>query len=260
MLCVRLLFAQERMSLNEYNFLLHGPRKIDRGEQVENPSPNWISSEQWDNITELDKLPGFLGIAQSFEEANDDWNYWYKSPCPEIEKMPLSWERNLTKFQKNIVVRCLRLDRLEPCMTEYIDINLGKKYTYTNRSNLSDALTESSSQSPILILTDVQSNPRSEVQLLAKSEVQYLNMNNDSLRDLVYCLKKCASEEKWLFISNPLKSKSFVLKFPTVLKYLKSIDPKCNFRLWINVTENERIPLNILQNCTKFSYHKPTVF
>lgn len=34
----------------------------------------WISEQNWDNITELDTLPGFHGIIDSFEVNFKQWN------------------------------------------------------------------------------------------------------------------------------------------------------------------------------------------
>lgn len=34
----------------------------------------WISEQNWDNITELDKVSGFHGIIDSFEQHYKAWN------------------------------------------------------------------------------------------------------------------------------------------------------------------------------------------
>lgn len=59
----------------EYYFLLKGGIVLDREHQPEKPV-TWLSSESWDNVTELDKFSGLHGIASSFEERARDWYNW----------------------------------------------------------------------------------------------------------------------------------------------------------------------------------------
>lgn len=47
----------------------------------------WLSETTWDNITELDKLQGFHGVIDSFEQYSRDWYTWYIHTEP--ESLPL---------------------------------------------------------------------------------------------------------------------------------------------------------------------------
>jgi len=47
----------------------------------------WLSSSNWDNISELNKLPGFLGVEKSFEQFSREWKQWYMSSNPESLKL-----------------------------------------------------------------------------------------------------------------------------------------------------------------------------
>ncbi|CAG9129065.1 unnamed protein product [Plutella xylostella] len=44
---------------------------------------DWLPEECWDNITELDRLPGFHGLAATFAERGKEWHDWYLHPEPE---------------------------------------------------------------------------------------------------------------------------------------------------------------------------------
>ncbi|XP_034489366.1 dynein heavy chain 2, axonemal-like, partial [Drosophila innubila] len=58
----------------EYNFILKGGIILEKQGQAPNPAKWWISEQNWDNITELDKVPGFHGIIDSFESNFKSWN------------------------------------------------------------------------------------------------------------------------------------------------------------------------------------------
>lgn len=48
-----------------------------------NFSLGWLTESSWDNITELDKLQGFHGVIDSFEQYSRDWYNWYINTEPE---------------------------------------------------------------------------------------------------------------------------------------------------------------------------------
>lgn len=47
----------------------------------------WLNDEGWDNITELDKIKGFHGVIDSFEQYPKDWQQWYIDPQPEDQDL-----------------------------------------------------------------------------------------------------------------------------------------------------------------------------
>lgn len=118
--------AENKLKMTEYNFLLKGGVVLDREEQAENPSPDWISEIAWDNVTELDKLPGFHGIADSFVEQPEEWKDWFSSNEPEVT--PLVGEyRNFGQFGQMMIIRSLRADRMSFCLTAFVEHKLGRR-------------------------------------------------------------------------------------------------------------------------------------
>ena len=131
---------------------------LDRSGQSPNPCPNWLTETAWDNITELDKIPGFHGCATTFEQSPRDWQNWsvlfynvnnfffffssvsthfsrivifvYRYVSTEPESIPLigEWETNLNHFQKMLFIRSLRPDRLAFCASQFVISNLGQRY------------------------------------------------------------------------------------------------------------------------------------
>lgn len=75
-MCAKILEGDDKLNMTEFIFLLKGGIVLDRQEQVENPCKTWISDIDWDHLTELDKLPGFHGIVDSFEQNAKDWREW----------------------------------------------------------------------------------------------------------------------------------------------------------------------------------------
>lgn len=103
-----------KMHTVEYNFFLKGGVVLDRTTQPDSPCGQhlsvinhfakrfwlkknywkiitafffcvlvWLDPVCWDNVTELDKLPGFHGLVSSFEQFTRDWHSWYTLQDPE---------------------------------------------------------------------------------------------------------------------------------------------------------------------------------
>lgn len=78
-LCVRILQNDNKVPKPEFDFFCYGGVVVDRSEQRANPCGDWIDAPTWDNLTELDKVPGLMGLASSFEQAPKEWKRWYMS-------------------------------------------------------------------------------------------------------------------------------------------------------------------------------------
>lgn len=74
-MCTKILDAQGKISQVEYGFLLRGGIVLDREAQPDKPVA-WLPDETWDNVTELDNVPGFRGFVSSFEQFPRDWHLW----------------------------------------------------------------------------------------------------------------------------------------------------------------------------------------
>jgi dynein heavy chain len=62
-MCIKLLVADKKVNIPEYQFFLRGGIVIDKDLQPKN-NIDWLMTEpeKWDNITELDRLDNFHGI------------------------------------------------------------------------------------------------------------------------------------------------------------------------------------------------------
>eukprot|EP00752_Nemacystus_decipiens_P009956 g8879.t1 len=68
-LCFRILEQEKKVPSDEFNFLLYGGIVVERSGQRANPCKDWVDEGSWDNITELDNLAAFSGLALSFEQT-----------------------------------------------------------------------------------------------------------------------------------------------------------------------------------------------
>ena len=115
-----------------FQFLLTGPKKPTD----ENPV-DWLPNISWYTAQALADVPGFEKITQDLQEASPRFREWYNQLNPEVEKLPLDYsglDKNL--FQKLLVIRTLRPDRMTMAMRHFVNETLpdGKSYTEADNS------------------------------------------------------------------------------------------------------------------------------
>ena len=84
--------------------------------ELPNPSPDWISERMWKDILTLPALPKFAQLAQEFEKYSEDYKKMFDSPDPHKEPLPGHWDKDLDEFQKMLVLKCVRADKVTNAM------------------------------------------------------------------------------------------------------------------------------------------------
>lgn len=74
----------------------------------------------------------FKGIRESFKKNVDAWKAYYDSTQPQVEKLPGEWNESLGMFQKLIIVRCLRPDKVQSRLCIASIFIIGEFHRITN--------------------------------------------------------------------------------------------------------------------------------
>lgn len=126
---------EESYNATYFDFLLRGPVKTG----VENPIAEWLPNSCWFAVQKLIEQEGFESFAQNMEkDAPNRFKEWISELAPEDVKLPLDWKKLETvPFQKLLVLRCLRPDRMTTAMTNWILAALpnSKEYIYCDGSS-----------------------------------------------------------------------------------------------------------------------------
>jgi dynein heavy chain len=147
---------------------------------TESPCPaslkDWLPETAWYSIQSLIKLDGFERFSTDLEkEAPRRFQDWYNYLAPEIEKLPLDWKRlEQFPFQKMLVTRCLRPDRVTVALSHFITKTLphGKKFVECDATSsaeevLFSSYADSTPATPIYFILSPGANPIKNVQALA---------------------------------------------------------------------------------------------
>jgi len=57
-----------------------------------------------------------------------EWFDWFNSDAPEVISFPMGYEKSLNQFQKLMLLRCFRIDRIYRAVEQYVTLTMGEKY------------------------------------------------------------------------------------------------------------------------------------
>ncbi|XP_051176804.1 dynein axonemal heavy chain 2 [Leptopilina boulardi] len=261
-MCIKILEAEGRIVPVEYAFLLKGGIVLDKENQL-NKSVTWLSDESWDNITELDKLSGFHGVAASFEQLPEEWHNWYIHTEPETQELPGDWETSCDEFQKMLFIRSCRSDRISFCLIAFIGKNLGQKFVEPPVLDVKAALEDSVAQSPLIFVLSPGVDPTNALLQLADNQdepqqIMTLSLGQGQAPIATRMIETGTKDGSWVFLANCHLSLSWMPQLDKIVDNLssnKNLNP--NFRLWLSSSPTPHFPISILQAGIKMTTEPP---
>lgn len=122
MLTTKILFGDKKLNEQEFRFLLIGPT----GEiKVPHNPTTWISETAWPDVYKQFEgmstgLEHFKGIDEYFMKKPDEFKHIFDSANAHEEAFPDYWEKKLDYFQKLLVIKALRSDKVIPGIQNWI--------------------------------------------------------------------------------------------------------------------------------------------
>lgn len=110
MLYCTILMTNDQLNQKEFTFFISGG--ISMGDVPANPASDWLVDKSWHEINRVGDLPAFAEFPKNFVDNLTQWRQFYDETNPEDAKIPEPWETRLSPFQKLIVVRIVRPDKV----------------------------------------------------------------------------------------------------------------------------------------------------
>jgi len=260
-LCIKIMETAGVLDKDEFGFFSFGAGLVDRLAQRKNPVEDWLPPASWDNVTEMDKLPGFTGLVSAFEQGPREWKAWYMSGRPEAEPMPGDWSVKCTELQKLCLLRALRMDRLLFGVTRFIGANIGPEYVDPPSFDLGAVYSTSNCKTPLIFVLSPGVDPTSGIfQLAAQLNMKVENcaLGQGQAPTAVRMIEEGLKQGSWVFLANCHLMLSWM---PTLEKMIESLlvegSPNPKFRLWLSSSPDPNFPISILQRGIKMTTEPP---
>ena len=114
----RILVDNDLLPAEDVSYLFLGKVHPDPGNM--GPLHEWMPEALWPKVKALEGLKQFNGLGDAMHSDSDDWLAWVDGATPEVAKFPGDWQKNLSPFDRLILLRALRPDRCSNALAAWI--------------------------------------------------------------------------------------------------------------------------------------------
>ena len=268
LLTFRILLKAGEIIPRELSFLIEG--KKGELEEVSATTKEILKDYQIANVKGLEELEIFTGLLDIISSNSEStyWRKWLKDEKAEESDMPKS-QSKLTEFQKLLIIKALRPDRITSAITNYIREKMGDKYIESTTFDMAATFKETSALTPIFFVLFPGIDPTKDVEELgatmdksiAKGTFINIPMGQGQEDRANKMLEECAKEGKWIMLQNLHLMSKWIKRFENDLERV-SQTAHPGFRCFISseppaLPTIDIIPEPILQASIKVSNEAP---
>lgn len=111
----------------------------------------------------------------------DEWKNYYDLTDHENSKFPEPWYSKLTDFQRILVVRTIRPDKVIPVIIKLIKLELGEKFIYPPPFDINKSYNDSICLSPLIFILSPGVDPMANLLQFADQMNHEENLRSVSL-------------------------------------------------------------------------------
>ncbi|XP_037811861.1 dynein beta chain, ciliary, partial [Lucilia sericata] len=266
---LRILAANEQISLEEIDFLLRFPHDPNTLSPVD-----FIGRIAWSGIKSLALMDNFYGIDKDIENYPKRWRKFSTSDVPEREQFPGEWKHR-TPLQKLCIMRALRPDRVTNAIRLFVEQTMGQEYAHVKTFQLADIFSEINAATPIFFILCPGVDPIYDVERLglqlgfSTTNENLINISLGQGQEIVAeqaIAKALDTGQQWVVLQNIHLVANWL---PTLEKLIESITSESEhlteskFRLFISAEpapdpQYHIIPQGILESSLKIVNEPPS--
>ncbi|UJR23298.1 hypothetical protein I4U23_026313 [Adineta vaga] len=267
LLALKIDLQAGRIKFDEFQTLIKGGASLDTNTVPQKPYYKWLQNDAWLNLVELSKLFQFSDILNSFHRAGTAWETWFKvsqtipphKDEPERIELPDSWELQLDKFRRLLLIRSITPSRFVKAAHDYIIDSLGSRYSEGVVLDMDKMWDESDKCSPMICFLSMGSDPSVQIETLAKKKLidcHAISMGQGQEVHARRLLTQAYTNGTWVLLQNCHLSLEFCEEF--LLQLTDNTDRiHPDFRLWITTEVHLKFPIGLLQISIKYTAEPP---
>ena len=246
----------------EWAFFLGKGGFFDEAKLPPNPADDRIKPDQLGALVNLEELGGFKGLLASIGGSTGAWRGWLDSLNPQDEPLPGDWEASLSQFQKLLLMRVLRDEKVVPAVTNFILRNIGKHFIDVPPFDLAASFKDSAPTVPIIFVLSTGADPTMYLYNLAKElgvferlKMISLGQGQGPIAEALIAAGRDGGD--WVCLQNCHLASSWMPELEKILESHQSMKLHEEFRLWLTSMPSKIFPASVLQSGIKLTNEPP---
>lgn len=261
LLAVRILMNENKIDADEWKFLLTGTTSGEL-KTLPNPASDWLSPQSWSEFLVLATLTTFLGLEYDIGKRSEEFRQIFDDANPHKMEFPGKWEHALTNFQRILILRCLRSDRVTSGIQDFVSRELGDRFVEPQTSDVSALYKESSPTTPLIFVLSPGADPANSLYKFADEMRFTKKLTSVSLGQgqgprAEALIKEGMERGLWVLLQNCHLSPSWMPTLDRIIDGISLDKVHRDFRLWLTSMPTPKFPVTILQNGVKTTVEPP---
>jgi len=251
---------RETISQREWNFFLRGASMTP---DTSGFDLNWIDIAKYSKMLSLKECHStFYELESSFKNPKDIpiWKEYMMADNPITVKLPDNIDNLLSDFNKLVLLKTMREEKLIFGVKYFIEKNVGKRYLESPPFSVEAAYEDSIKSTPLIFILSPGANPVNFLKAFGKEK--NVKINNLSLGQgqgeiaKNYILKSRQNGD-WVCLENCHLSISWMPKLEEIQEDVNENEVHPNYRLWLTSMPTKHFPDSILQSGIKITNEPP---
>ncbi|KAG6557710.1 hypothetical protein Mapa_000475 [Marchantia paleacea] len=260
LLTSRILEMKKEITSQEWMFLLTGG--MASGDDPPNPAKDWLLDKSWGELNRLGKIDVFNGIAKHFMCNTKDWRELFEALEPHKFKLPGPFAERLTPFQKLLVYRCIRPDKVVPAIQDFVSLKLGPQFVIPPSFNLDACYRDSSATCPLIFVLSAGSDPTAALLSYAAEKemadkVAPISLGQGQGPKATVMINDASVAGSWVLLQNCHLAPSWMPSLERICEHFSPDTVHPDFRLWMTSYPSPKFPIAVLQNGVKMTNEPP---
>jgi len=253
-MCMRIMAGEGTLDTVQLDFFLKGNLSL---EKCKDPPPaDWISDQGWHDMQRLITLGDtFANVCNDVKGTLAEWKAWYDLDAPENAPMPNGYSDRLSVFEKMLMLRCFRVDRVFVTITKFVMTEMDSYYVTPPVLDFMLAFKDSTPTVPVIFVLSPGADPATDLFKLAVklemsgNRMKYMALGQGQGPVAQSMLEMGAQRGHWVLLQNCHLLPKWLKTLEKILEQLTN--PHEDFRLWCTTAPTDMFPIGILQRSIK---------
>jgi len=164
--------------------------------------------------------------------------------------LPGEWNDKLNDFEKMIVLKSIRLDKIPLAVQNWVTVKIGRQFIEPPTFNIGKSYKDASVTVPLIFVLSPGSDPVADFMRFAEEmnmskKFESISLGRGQDKKAINCINENASRGGWALLMNCHLASSFMPKLEHIVESLDDSNHR-DFRLWMTSMPSKGFPVSVL--------------
>lgn len=211
-----------------------------------------------------EELRPFAGLCASLKDQWLAWQPWVDSADPIATPLPLEYATNVSLFQKLLLIRVFREERLLTAVQHFVGSVMGPRFAESPAAKMEDIYQNMDNKTPCIFILSTGADPTGMLLRFAREKgyadrLSLVSLGQGQGPYASELIEKGTKSGNWVLLQNCMLAKSWM---PSLEKIVFGLAETAatnhpDFRLFLTSAPAVYFPVSILQNGVKMTNEPP---